>query len=324
MSPRALRLAPLYAAPTALAALVAALAALADPPAARACSPVAICREPHLLPADGATIPANATELVVLLGDASIDGAFAPRVRSGGGVEVALVVEDAAILGPGVVRLRLRDPLIEGMEYRVDGLPSSTFCGPTSAVSSRFFVGPAAPLPSGAGAVQLGQQSVREVPSGCGDTIDESFAELRYVADDSFAPWRPLAIVQVIADGEPQGLFRPLDAPLEIAADCDGDVATARSVSLAVVVAGALRDDTAPREVDLSCAAFEGCAVISVRRPRRATPSSLAMLSGTALLALASARRRLRHRRAAHRRDVAAAGRALTSPTRQARREDPP
>jgi len=279
-----------------LAALVAALTVLADPPAARACSTVPICREPQLLPADGATIPANATELVVLLGDASIDGAFAPRVRSASGVEVALVVDDAAILGPLVVRLRLRDALIEGMEYRVDGLPSSTFCGPTAAVSSRFFVGPAAPLPSGRGAVQLGEQSVREVSSGCGDTTDESFAQLRYVADDAFAPWRPLAIAQVIADGEAQGAFRPLEAELEISADCDGDFATARSVSLAVVVAGALRDDTAPREVDLSCSAFEGCAAVSARTPRRTTPSSIALLSCAALLAVALGRRLRRSR----------------------------
>ena len=253
---------------------------LGTPRAARACSVPAPCRPLQMIPPDGSTIPANATEFVVLLGDAVVDESFAPRLRDSSGRELGFDVEIASV-GAGVVRLRLLEPLLEGTEYRVEGLPASTSCGLSTAIVSRFLVGPPAPLPSGAGVLRVGEQSVRNVPFGCGEEFDEGFAELVYAADPSLAPWRPLAIAQVIVDGTPETLFSSLDAAQRVAADCDGEFARVRTVSL-VVVAGAFRDDTRAVDIDLTCNAFAGCTVGSARRSRSRTPAR-----GAALLMLA-------------------------------------
>lgn len=246
----------------------------AVPRAARACDPAFVCARPILLPNDGSTVPANASELLVNLLGGSVDlSAGGTVLAASDGSELGIVAELAPWLGVGILRLRLDGPLLEGETYRFGPLPGADSCGAPIELSSTFSVGPAAPLPTSAGMLRVGAVRVQTAASACGGDFDESLADFVYLPDPSVQPWRDLALTELIVDGGSAGGVRALVRPLRAEAVCEGDFAIVRAVSLALIVAGAPRLETNSLDVDFSCNNFEGCSIADARRSRAATPT---------------------------------------------------
>lgn len=275
----------------ALALVVVLGVAFAVPRTARACDPAFECTQPLVLPVDGSTIPANATELLVLLRGGSLGESSAARLVAADGSEIALTAVFPSFPGPGIARLHVVGLLVEGATYRVEGLALLDACGLAAPPSVRFLVGPPAAPPTGAGSLRVGEQGIREAGGGCGDTFDESVADLSYAEDPSIAPWRALAFGELIVDGSSLGGVGPLVSSWRAARSCEDDDATTRTASLVVTVAGVSRDETNAVDFDLGCSSFEGCSVARTRRAPRPTPTPGALFVVFAAGVCAVARR---------------------------------
>lgn len=255
---------------------------LALPREAHACRPAIPgggCKAPLVLPADGSTIPANATQLVALLRGGSLDTSSVPHLIGSDGTDLPL--------GPlsipsrlGIVRMPVSG-LVVGVSYRLEGLTLSDSCGMPAPMSVEFVVGPPAEQPTNVGTLSIREQGVREVDAACGDAFDESFAELAYVEDPSLAPWRALTFVEFIVNASPIDIGLPT-TPWRLSANCDDDSATVRTASLGVTVAGLPRMETNAVDVDLACDSFAGCGVSRTSRAPMRAPGR-----GAALLAIA-------------------------------------
>jgi hypothetical protein len=271
---------------------------------ARACDPAVPCRPATLLPGDGETIPANASELVLLAGDSWPVDTHAVRLLGPDGADVPVSVEEALFLGPGVYRIRLLAPLRAGGRYQLLGPRGCG--GPPS--SSTFQVGPFAPRPTSVGTLVRESLAYDRRTSPC-DTEARTFtvARYRHVAPPDLQPWLPLAYGEVFLDGvvEPGGPRALAGRTFEVAASCDGGQATDRAVELELTVAGELRGATPTVTAPLACDAFVGCSAGGAVR-RRAAPAGASAVAGagisTALLGLGLLGRLLRARRSSPRR----------------------
>jgi hypothetical protein len=273
---------------------------LALPDRASACSPPPLvwCTAPAVLPVAGSTIPANATGLVVLMGSGSLVLTGYPILSGSDGSTISIAPERFPALGDYVAYLRALSPLVEGVEYRLEGLSATNPCDPSSTLlETSFLAGPRAALPEHAGALRVSESHIVPGDSAC-DSVDSSVAQFGYVQDPALLPWRPLAVAQLLADGSAYGMLQALDpsygATWNLSAACDDVPATVRTVSLSVVVPGVFSGETSALEHDLSCNTFEGCSVSDVRRSHHRGPTRGAVLLTLVVGGCALARRRRR------------------------------
>jgi hypothetical protein len=213
-----------------------------------------------LLPGEGETIPENASELVLLAGDAWPIDTASVRLFDSAGASVPVAVEQALYLGPRVYRIRLLTPLRAGVRYRLVG-PSG--CSGTP-VTSSFLVGPPAPRPTRVGALARRSVQYDRRRDVCGTQFyTATVATFVHEPPPDLVPWLPLTYGELLVDGDSWlGEFAPVAGrTYELSARCDGDEARNRVVELVVTVAGELRDVTPPTVAPLACDAFVGCSV---------------------------------------------------------------
>ncbi|MBL8626031.1 MAG: hypothetical protein JNK64_32245 [Myxococcales bacterium] len=187
-------------------ALATTLALAARPRPAAACSGDD-CRPGYLVPADGATVPANLPAVVweprpspaapdpgvVQLVTAAAPSTAIPLAASGG--------------GGGALELSLGGPLDPGAAYAlVDATTVAGTCPPP--LRATFTAAAAAPLPTRLGATVLEQVTRGEVTQpttagSCWVTAQADRAHVRIALAPEAEPWRDVLLYETIVDGGP-------------------------------------------------------------------------------------------------------------------------
>lgn len=192
-----------------------AIALLGGSAAAVACTGLA-CSPGHAAPAEGATVPANAPALPVLLTEARYpavarENLDAVKVLDAHGREVPVtralefasslnaLINPVAPLLPGAYRL-VREPVCQ---YNSPTSPATPTSGP---VEQKFTVAAASPFPTVAGTIRVGPAVRKKYNVGadvsCSAEVPSVVVELKLEPSAELAPFLPLARWRVKANGE--------------------------------------------------------------------------------------------------------------------------
>jgi MYXO-CTERM domain-containing protein len=167
---------------------------------ADACSPPP-CWAGGLLPADGATIPANAPALYWRPSSGGTPGEI--RLTAVGDAQIPLTSvkeanSDAYVLTPST-------PLVAGMQYVLEDTGECLYQQP---LRSTFMVGPAAPLPTSLGTTQRdgayvrGDISVATAGGSCSIELDAASATITLTHSADAEPWKDLFVYETLVDSQ--------------------------------------------------------------------------------------------------------------------------
>jgi hypothetical protein len=174
------------------------LASVSSVEPADACSPPP-CWPGSLVPADGATIPANAPALYWR----PSEGQAPPTVKltvAGTGANVPFTqVAD----GPSMV-LTLAQPLVPGTQYVLE---ETNECQYQQPIRSTFTAGPTAPLPTTLGttqreASQRGNVTIATRGGSCSLDVDAAHASITLAHSADATPWKDLLLYETRVDGQ--------------------------------------------------------------------------------------------------------------------------
>ncbi|MFN0245470.1 MAG: hypothetical protein ACKV2T_01095 [Kofleriaceae bacterium] len=165
-----------------------------------ACSPPP-CWAGGLLPADGATIPANAPALYWRPASGGTPGEI--RLTAVGGAQIPLTSvrepnSDAYVLTPST-------PLVAGTQYVLEDTGECLYQEP---LRSTFTAGPAAPLPTSLGTTQRDGAYVRDDISiatargSCSIDLDAASAIVTLTHSADAEPWQDLLVYETLADSQ--------------------------------------------------------------------------------------------------------------------------
>ncbi len=165
---------------------------------ADACSPPP-CWQGSLVPADGATIPANAPALYWRPSSGASPATIKLTVAgTGAPVAVTEVVE-----GQNMV-LALAEPLVPGTQYILE---ETNECQYQSPVRSTFTAGPTASVPTTLGttareAIQHGELSIATASGSCSVEVDAAHATITLAHSADATPWKDLLLYETLVDGQ--------------------------------------------------------------------------------------------------------------------------
>lgn len=188
--------------------LASCLGLLVGPSEASACSGPA-CVAPEHVPADGATVPANAAglQLLDLAPLTEMPSARLFEITADGEVEVPITLDRETF------EILLEGSLAQEGSYRLE---SDAGCGLEPAEAT-FTAGPAAPLPTTLGALEAGPMSWGTVPvpddsGSCYADVEAVVVDVSLGLSPEAEPWASLFVYETYVDGElyaPAGTISP-------------------------------------------------------------------------------------------------------------------
>jgi uncharacterized protein (TIGR03382 family) len=169
-----------------------------------ACSPPQ-CWPGAFVPKDGATIPANAPGFYFRPSESGSPG-DASLVRLSAASDPTASIPFTAVPQPNGDFVLVPDaPLVEGETYTLE---DRALCN-NSTLHSTFTAGPAAPLPTSLGTVELvghgnfAELDLATVSGSCSTSVDATVLQIALAESASASPWKDLFLYETLVDDQP-------------------------------------------------------------------------------------------------------------------------